>query len=223
MPAPQSLPIVPAANGDEDQRIEDLLASIPYVLEQGRAALDALDRLYPKLPVVTIHAGCRRGSALFEGDRVIGMLDFDSSHLEARVLDLAVALHDFAKVYGDPDSQEYKVRLDLQVVSRFLRMYQRVNTLEAAEVEALPALLVAKRLKRALGRYQRLIKGEELSEGDIKKVTLELARVRWLEAHENDLRAALSGRSSEPPVSGRSTPPANRGETGLGHIAQQTP
>jgi hypothetical protein len=76
-------------------------------------------------------------------------------------------------------------------VARFLHAYCEVNTLEASVLEVLPALLAAKRLHRALGRYQRLLKGQVLSLGDTKKIMLEAARLRWLEAPRPQLRATL--------------------------------
>jgi homoserine kinase type II len=110
----------------------------------------------PKPPEAFLNESLRK--------RLATMLDFDSAHLEARVLDLAVALHDFAKVYGTPTSPEFKVPLDLAVVSQFLSADQEINPLEPIEIEALPALLIAKRLKRAFGRYERLFEGRSLSQ-----------------------------------------------------------
>ena len=84
MPSPEIISDFSARYGDRDPRIPDLLASLPYVLERGEAVLGLLDRLYPVLPKLVIHGGCRRGSTLFEGDRLVAMLDFDSARLEAR-------------------------------------------------------------------------------------------------------------------------------------------
>jgi homoserine kinase type II len=177
--------------GDWDPRIPDLLASLPYVLERGEAVLGLLDHLYPNLPKLVIHGGCRRGSTLFRGDRLVAMLDFDSARLEVRVLDLAIALHDFGKVWGDPASPDFKVPLDLRIVSEFLDAYQEVNPLEEAEIKALPALLAARPLKRALGKYRSMIEDLNTSQGHVRKAAQEVARVRWLEAHRRELRTAL--------------------------------
>jgi len=193
LPSVEGLADLPGARGEADPQVRPLLQSLPYALAASAAVLGHLDRLYPSLPRLTIHAGCRRGSVLFTGDRLLAVLDFDSAHDEARVLDLAVALHDFAKVYGDPASSDYKVPLDLDVVARFLGAYLSVSPLSPAEREALPMLLAAKRLNRALGRYRRLLEGSALSPGDTRKIALELTRVRWLEAHREQLRAALAG------------------------------
>jgi homoserine kinase type II len=156
-------------------------ASLDYALERADAVAARLAELYRDLPVTTIHAGCRRGSTLFdEEDRLAVVLDFDSAHREARALDVAVAVHDFAKLYGDPQSVDYKVHLDPAVAGHFVGAYHAEAPLSAAEVEAIPLLLLAKRLKRALGRYERLLAGEPLSVNDVKKIALEVARVRSL-------------------------------------------
>jgi homoserine kinase type II len=155
--------------------------------------LDFLDRLYPELPLLTIHGGYRRGSALFSGDRLITMLDFDSTRYEARVLDLAIALHDFAKVFGARGSPNFKVPLDLEVVSGFFGAYLQANPLEPAEVEALPVLVAARSLKRAIGKYCSMIEETRVSQGHVRKTAQEVARLRWLEAHGQELRTVLWG------------------------------
>ena len=191
MPSPEIISDFSARCGDRDPRIPDLLASLPYVLGRGEAVLDRLDRLYPDLPKLVIHGGCRRGSTLFEGDRLVAMLDFDSARLDARVLDLAIALHDFGKVWGDPGSPDFKVPLDLRIVSEFLDAYREINRLEEAEIEALPTMLAARPLKRALGKYRSMIEDLQISHGHVRKAAQEVARVRWLEARQQELQAML--------------------------------
>ena len=157
-----------------------LLRDVEQALEQSSAVLDRLRALYATTPLGIIHGGCRRGSTLFRDDELLVVIDFDSAHHEVRALDLAVGVHDFAKVYGDPASPDYKVHLDPGVAARFVGAYHAVSALQSAEVEAIPQLLMAKRLKRALGRYARLLAGEVLSANDHRKIALELARVRSL-------------------------------------------
>ena len=173
--------------GAETSAVLDLL---PSVLAEGDRVSAVLARLSPELPRTLIHGGCRRGSLRFSGTELVGVLDFDSARCEMRVLDLGIAVHDFAKLYGQPGSADHKVALDLEVAERFLRIYRQEQALGAPEVEALPAVLVAKRLTRALGRYPRLLAGGA-TPGDVAKIRLELARVRWLEASASELGAAL--------------------------------
>jgi homoserine kinase type II len=174
MPSPEIISDFSARYGDRDPRIPDLLASLPYVLESGEAVLGLLDRLYPDLPKLVIHGGCRRGSTLFKGDRLVSMLDF-------------------GKVWGESGSPDFKVPLDLRIVSEFLDAYQEINPLEEAEIEALPTLLEARPLKRALGKYRSMIEDLQTSQGHVRKAAQEVARVRWLESHGKELRTLLWG------------------------------
>jgi hypothetical protein len=48
-------------------------------------------------------------------------------------------------------------------------------------------------LKRDLGKYRTMIEEERVSQGHVSKTAQEVARVRWLEAHERELRTALWG------------------------------
>ena len=199
MPPPEAISEFADAYADHDLQIPDLLESLFYALEKSEEVLGLLDWLYSELPLLTIHGGCRRGSALFSGDHLITMLDFDSARYEARVLDLAIALHDFAKVFGERGSPDFKVPLVLEVVSGFLGAYLQANPLEPAEVEALPALLAARPLKRAIGKYRSMIEEARVSQGHVKKTAQEVARVRWLESHGKELRTVLWGQLQAAP------------------------
>lgn len=152
--------------------------------------LNQLTGLLPDLPRVVVHGGARRGSLVFAGDEVVGVLDFDSAHPDVRVLDLAVAVHDVGKVYTRLGEDDHKVALDLGRVTELLEAYGREARPTAAEVEALPLLLEAKRLKRGLGRRSRVLGGETLSENDHAKIRLEDHRLAWLDEHQDALVAA---------------------------------
>ena len=162
---------------------------------QTRAAhvVEHLAVLLPELPRMVVHGGARRGSLVFSGDQVVGVLDFDSAHPDVRVLDLAVAVHDVGKVYTRSGAADHKVALDLDRVTELLDAYSREMRPTEAEVEALPLLLEAKRLKRGLGRRSRVRGGETLSDNDYEKIRLEDQRIAWLDEHRDALAAACRG------------------------------
>jgi homoserine kinase type II len=162
----------------------------PALQARAVAVVDRLTALLPELPRVVVHGGARRGSLLFDGDRVVGVLDFDSAHADVRVLDLAVAVHDVGKVYTRLGDEDHKVALDLDRVTAVLAAYRAEVRTSPAEAEALPLLLEAKRLKRALGRISRARAGERLSDNDHAKIRLEDNRLLWLDGHREDLAAA---------------------------------
>ncbi|WP_222267299.1 phosphotransferase enzyme family protein [Modestobacter marinus] len=159
---------------------------------QARAVdvVGRLTALLPELPRVVVHGGARRGSLLFDGERVVGVLDFDSAHADVRVLDLAVAVHDVGKVYTRLGDEDHKVALDLDRVTAVLAAYRAEVRTAPAEAEALPLLAEAKRLKRALGRINRARAGEQLSDNDHAKIRLEDNRLLWLDGHREELVAA---------------------------------
>jgi homoserine kinase type II len=162
----------------------------PGVRARALRVIDRLTALLPDLPRVVVHGGARRSSLIFAGDQVVGVLDFDSAHPDVRVLDLAVAVHDVGKVFTRSGADDHKVALDLDRVTEMLVAYRGESALTAAEIQALPLLLEAKRLKRGLGRRARLADGEALSENDHAKIRLEDARLTWLDEHRDDLAAA---------------------------------
>jgi homoserine kinase type II len=171
------------SRGDEREVEPELWTRTAHVVEQ-------LTGLLPDLPRVVVHGGARRGSLVFTGDQVAGVLDFDSAHPDVRVLDLAVAIHDVGKVYTRLGEDDHKVALDLGRVTELLVAYSRELRPTAAEVEALPLLMEAKRLKRGLGRRSRVRGGEALSVNDHAKIRLEDHRLAWLDEHRDTLAAA---------------------------------
>lgn len=166
----------------------------PWLADRAAAVAREMTDLVPDLPRVVIHGGARRGSLLYDGDTVAAVLDFDSARPDVRVLDLAVAVHDVGKVYTVLGAEDHKVTLALDRITELLHGYRLVGSLTQAEVEALPLLVEAKRLKRALGRLSRLRSGEVLSGNDRAKIELERKRLRWLRDHRRDLAEACATR-----------------------------
>ncbi len=166
--------------------------------------------LLPELPRTVVHGGARRGSLVFDGGQVVGVLDFDSAHPDVRVLDLAVAVHDVGKVYTGSGDADNKVALDLDRVTELLAAYSQEMHPTAAEMEALPLLLEAKRLKRGLGRRSRALDGEHLSGNDYDKIRLEDQRLAWLDGHRDALagvcRGVLRQAARQIPVSSPESP-----------------
>lgn len=163
--------------------------------ERAERVVDELTLLSPDLPRLIVHGGARRGSLLFDEDEVVGLLDLDSAHPDVRVLDLAVAVHDVGKVYTSFGAEDHQVNLDLDRVAGLLSAYCEVGTLSMSEAAALPLLIEAKRLKRALARLGRLREGEPLSVNDHAKVELERNRLVWLDNHRLDLELICATRA----------------------------
>ncbi|MGH9022476.1 MAG: phosphotransferase [Acidimicrobiia bacterium] len=172
-----------------------VLDGLEATLARANEVCSRLEVLYPDLCRTVVHAGCRRGSTIFDANGHLAVvLDFDSARVEARALDLAIGVFDFAKLYGEPGSLGYKVHLDKTVADAFLDGYRSVTPVGHDEAEAVPLIILAKRLKRALGRYIRLLSGQEMSPGDRAKIALEEARVRSLEAGHDLVAGPVAAR-----------------------------
>ena len=108
-------------------------------LEAHAADLAARFAQHGVLPHVIIHGDYYAGNLLFEGDRIVGVVDYDKARWQARVVELAEALIYFASPRpGHLKHLVYPGFLQWEPFTRFLRHYARVVTLEENEVRALP-------------------------------------------------------------------------------------
>ena len=96
------------------------------------------------LPRGAIHADLFHDNALFDGDTLGGILDFDYACTDSFALDIAVLLNDWCV---DQDSQLVDTR-----VAAVIDAYQKQRPLEDIEIEALPLLLRVAALRFWLSR-----------------------------------------------------------------------
>ncbi|MDQ4130294.1 MAG: phosphotransferase [Actinomycetota bacterium] len=143
-------------------------------------------------PTVVAHASCRRESFVLRDGHVVAMLDYDNAHVDARTLDLAIALLSFAVVRPD------KTVLDLDRASRFLAAYADVTPLVPAERAIIVWYMRARILKRALARYRdyRLVPRPSRA----TKLQLATRLLRWLDEHEEAIVSATSGNAEHVPA-----------------------
>jgi len=101
------------------------------------------------LPAGAIHADLFHDNALFDGDRLCGIFDFDYACHDSLVLDIAILLHDWCRAEnGEIDAARSGALLDA---------YRHERELERAEIDALPAMLRFSALRFWLSRlYDRL-------------------------------------------------------------------
>src|SRR5438552_5790862 len=142
--------------------------------------LSLLKISYENLPRLTIHGDYRRQNILFEGDRLAAVIDLHRSRLEARSLDLAIALADIL-----PRSSNGHA---LGLARNFINSYERVQSLSNDEQEAIPVLVDARVAWRAFRRIRRIINTK-----DKKKM---LRRARKFQLYVSHLRKVRMIRSS---------------------------
>jgi len=101
------------------------------------------------LPAGAVHADLFHDNALFDGDRLCGIFDFDYACDDSLVLDIAILLHDWCRAGND--------EIDASLSDALLDAYRREREIGRAEIEALPAMLRFSALRFWLSRlYDRL-------------------------------------------------------------------
>jgi Ser/Thr protein kinase RdoA (MazF antagonist) len=180
--AEASVRLGPATQPEVEEARIDLVASL------DRLGRDLASPNIVRLLKVVIHGDFSRRNILFQQDQLLAVLDFDGCHFEIRAMDLAVALKNMCRGL-DKHSQ-----LDMERVSAFMAAYQAEESLTDDELAAIPILLQAQRLRSLVARYERLCFAQSRKEHRTKKFLSELARLRWLEDHHNEIVDALYGR-----------------------------
>lgn len=134
--------------------------------EQEIAALRTfVEGPYRTLPWQLIHGDSAFVNALFRGEQLTALLDFEFAAPDARALDLAAALRSLLR-RQDP-------ALFASLSAALLRGYQRSNALTAEEGAALPTLM---RLSSAISTLWWL--GRDLAAGDPSKALSRLTLAR---------------------------------------------
>lgn len=172
-------------------------------LDRFQRAADGLTEFFPAvsaalatepLPQALTHGSLGKSAILFDGERLTAVLDYERVAYEARVVDLAYLLRSMAR---------NRLEKDALFVDRFRAVvlaYAAEQPLSPAEVRALPVAIQAAALLRVRSKAANLVTKHAVvpeTAADImnlveKPMELELARLRWLAAHERDLIAAVS-------------------------------
>ena len=128
--------VLPHLNQEQSKLIE---SELRYQQETAQS------ELYQSLPRGPIHADLFRDNAMFDGDtpdheQLSGFFDFYFAGVDTFIFDIAVCLNDWCI---DLTSG----KLDTARVTALLNAYQSQRTLNAAELELLPAMLRAGALR----------------------------------------------------------------------------
>jgi homoserine kinase type II len=94
------------------------------------------------LPKLIIHGDYHAGNLIFQGDTVVGVVDFDLAHRDLRGMEVAEALIFFTTERSKRLSNiVYSGFLDLKEMQRFIEIYNATTRLTEGEIQALPHLI----------------------------------------------------------------------------------
>jgi len=108
-------------------------------IEAQIEALAARFAEHTMLPRRIIHGDYHGGNLLFQGDRIVGVVDYDKINWQPRIAEVAEALIYFSS--PRPGHLRYLVYpgfLERRPFARFLQSYARASRLDEDEIQALP-------------------------------------------------------------------------------------
>jgi homoserine kinase type II len=161
------------------------LAQIAGQLEAH--ALDLAARLagHGALPHLVIHGDYYAGNLLFDGDRIVGVVDYDKARWQPRVIELAEALIYFTTERpGHLKQIVYSGTLDLGAVHQFLAAYTDTLSLSEPEIHALPHWIRTIWLCASLDPPLEPLMSPEAAPQSAPEV---LALAGWAQAHASDI------------------------------------
>lgn len=101
-------------------------------------------------PCQIIHGDWHPGNMLFDKDKVIAVLDFDSVKVAPVVCDLANGILHFSIVGGRPNPADWPDYLNLEKFKLFLEGYRKENILADNMLAALPELMIETMIAEAV-------------------------------------------------------------------------
>src|SRR5439155_1217160 len=137
--------------------VEHGLRSIPNVIGADGATGSLLDFLLDSYrhaaqlvesqgleqwPKQIVHADWHPGNMLFRDNHVVAVIDYDSSRVLPRIIDIANGALQFSILGGDDDVSKWPEYPDESRFKRFLRGYDEEMLLSQAEIKVLPALMI---------------------------------------------------------------------------------
>jgi homoserine kinase type II len=124
--------------GQTDEYLDLLIAG----LAEHTGDLTARFAEYEALPELIIHGDYHAGNLIFQGDTIVGVVDFDLAHRCFRAMEVAEALIFFTTERSKRlNNIVYSGFLDLKEMQRFIEIYNATTRLTEGEIQALPHLI----------------------------------------------------------------------------------
>jgi homoserine kinase type II len=168
---------------------DDGLMSLARALDAYLRQLTARFSAHRPLPHLVIHGDYYADNLIFDGNRIVGVVDYDKSRWQPRVVEVAEAVIFFAS--PDPGHFQHLVYpgfLEWEPLERFLRLYTRESALPEHEIYVLPDFVCCIWVQMSLAN---LVEKERIPE--VAEALLELlALAGWARDNAQALRGAAT-------------------------------
>lgn len=156
--------------------------------ELYREAADRVEALDPRAwPSQIGHSDWHPGNMLFDGPRIVAVIDYDSARLMPRVFDIANGAMQFSVLRTQDEIERWPDHLDMERYRAFLRGYASVpgKPLRPTESRAVPWLMVQAMIAESAIPISVTGRFAQVNGGDFLRMVLRKAH--WIEAHESQL------------------------------------
>ncbi|MDD4888856.1 MAG: phosphotransferase [Phycisphaerae bacterium] len=204
-------PYVPATGSYHDSaQVKHALSVVPKQIDKGQVdgeeageLLGFISQSYSQAaqaakaagmdewPMQIVHADWHPGNMLFLNNRVVAVIDYDSTRIQQRVTDLANGALQFSILGGADDPANWPDYLDETRFKRFVRGYEAATPISEGEIVAIPHLMIEALIAEAVlpvaatGSFGR-IKGYLFLNTIARKV-------KWIQSHADQLMEAIRG------------------------------
>ena len=171
-----------------------LMETVSYLENAYRQCAEKVNQMgLGSWPLQIVHGDWHPGNMLFRDRNVVAVIDYDTTRLQQRVIDLANGALQFSIIGGAEDPTRWPEYLDESRFKRFLRGYDSAFTagavLSVAELKAVPYLMCEAMVAEAVlpiaatGSFGRM-------EG-FPFLQMVHRKVKWIQAHAAELQDAL--------------------------------
>lgn len=165
----------------EQQPLHDVCQQLSHIYQQASEQVDVFG--YEQISSQVVHGDWHPGNILFEGDRVSGVLDFDSTRLEPAIVDIANGLLQYSIRAGPSRAiAKWPHQLGQSLFSGFTKGFQSVDSGKIVEfVNIVPGLMIESCIAEAAIPIARLGMFATIP-GD-KMLGMILRRVLWIQSN----------------------------------------
>ncbi len=116
----------------------------------NKAAVNVNQSGYETMERKIIHGDWHPGNMLFDEDKVVAVVDFDSVRKAPRIIDIANGILQFSIIAGAPSPDQWPENADEQRIGDFFRGYAETGSITAEAGEILPDLMMETMISEAV-------------------------------------------------------------------------